>query len=253
MRSLFVRRHRWRRVPVDGKNGHRCGMLSLIALLIVSLSACQSINPSESLVSTELSQAEIAQLTRQHEMLIASRNEFVASGGLGIWTDDESISARIVWQQTADALQLTLEGPLGLGTVQLANTAGVARLTRGDKVLARGSRVDDVLQQGLGLQAPVPLGQLAHWIRGLPGEGTNLKRDEQGKLSSLMFTDEQGWHWQARFRRYADWDGAQVPSLITASGGPYTVRLLLKDWQYVTTTVVPETPESNNRLSIPGR
>ncbi len=223
-----------------------------VLILPFMLGACQSVAPPQQ-QGSELDESTLKLLTRRHEALLESRDNFKVSGGLGIWTDEETLSARINWLQTPQALHLTLEGPLGVGTMQLEDSAGSATLSRGERLLARGASADTVLQQGLGLAAPVPLQELAFWIRGLPGNASQVMRDEEGKLSSLRFTDEQGTHWQARFRRYADWDGVAVPSLITASGGPYSVRVLLKNWAHVTTTVVPETPESNNRLPIPGR
>ena len=227
---------------------------SLLAALILPLmlGACQSM---EQPAGQDLAPGEeaIKVLADRHEAQVNARDTFEVSGGLGIWTDDESLSARITWLQAPETLHLKLEGPLGFGTMQLEDAAGLATLSRGGQTIAQGGNADTVLQQGLGLAAPVPVHELASWIRGLPGNASRVKRDAQGKLSSLQFTDEQGTYWQARFRRYTDWEGVPVPSLITASGGPYSVRVLLKNWGYATTTVVPETPESNNRLPIPGR
>ena len=178
---------------------------------------------------------------------------FSFSGGLGIWTDEQSVSARISWLQVDDQLDVSLAGPLGIGNAKLDSKSGSAVLSRGGRVVAQGPSVDRVLQQGLGLQAPVPLEQLQDWVRGLPGNAKSIVRDEQSKLSSLRFTDEHGTRWQARFLRYSDLDGLEVPSLIVASGGPYSVRLVLKNWQKVTDLVVPEKLQSNTRLAIPSR
>lgn len=228
----------------------------ILLIMVVALGGCQNIDRQTrtGAGATDVREADrLRQLTQAHEALLELRNEFSVGGGLGLWTDEQSLSARILWQQTPDALDLALEGPMGLGKMHLLEADGLAVLTRGEQLVAQGARADQVLQQGLGLQAPVPLQQLMFWIRGLPGDAVSAKRDKQGKLSSLQFKDEQGIHWQARFRRYENWDGAQVPSLITASGGPYSVRVVLKNWQYLTSITAPDTPKSNNRLPIPGR
>ncbi len=228
------------------------GSLAAVMSLSLLLGACQSVTQPAG-QNTDQNASTRQALAQRHEAMLAERDEFRVDGGLGIWTDEENLSARLLWEQTPQVLHLTLEGPLGLGTMQLADTEGMATLHRGNRLLSRGRSADTVLQQGLGLTAPVPLNELAFWVRGLPGNASRIMRDDEGKLSSLQFTDEQGTRWQARFRRYDNWDGVAVPALITASGGPYSVRLLLKNWSYVTKTVVSETPESNNRLSIPGR
>lgn len=228
--------------------------IAVVALLTASLSVitgCQSgVQSDARLVDDGLS---IEERARQHAAGLNARQSFQVGGGLGIWTDEETLSARINWLQRPGFLDLTLDGPLGTGTIQLLDEGTEARLERGRKVLARGPSADLVLQQGLGLAAPVPVGELAYWIRGLAGNAARTALDDQGKLSSLQFTDARGTLWNARFRRYVVWDGASVPALITATGGPYNVRLVLKNWRYPTTTVDPETRESNNRLPIPGR
>ncbi|MFK7857281.1 MAG: lipoprotein insertase outer membrane protein LolB [Granulosicoccus sp.] len=198
----------------------------------------------------------------------AERNErlkaltdFAFSGGLGIWTDDQSVSARVQWRQSAESLTVRLAGPMGIGNMELVYTGGVATLSRAGRVIASGPRVDEVLQSGLGLAVPVPVEQLKSWVLGLRGDATSVVADEQGKLVSLRFTDGQDTRWQARFLRYADLDGVDVPALITASGGEYSVRLVLKNWQQTAhspvsgdkTVIEPVKKPSNTRLAIPGR
>ncbi len=226
-----------------------------MACVIFVLSGCQSLE-EPALDNDSAGRAErdkLAALIHQREAALDARNTFQVDGGLGIWSDTESISARLDWQQSSDGLNLTLAGPLGMGTLQLIDDGTLVILRRGDKSVAQGQVADSVLQQGLGLAAPVPVSELGFWIRGLPGNATAVVRDNEGRLSSLRYLDTQGTHWQARFRRYSSWDGLDIPSLITASGGPYSVRLRLKDWQYAATTSTPAKPESNNRLPIPGR
>ncbi|NND91056.1 MAG: outer membrane lipoprotein LolB [Granulosicoccus sp.] len=234
----------------------RLSSVGAMLLLSVLLGACQSLddvdNPGEGALSTG-GEARYAELVRQRDARLAGLDSFQVEGGLGIWTDQESMSARMTWQQVADHLDLTLTGPLSMGTLRMRHDHGLAVLTRGNRRVASGPSADKVLQRGLSLDAPVPIGQLGSWIRGLPGNATSLERDAQGKLTSLRFIDRQGTRWQANFRRYSPWDDVDLPTLITASGGPYSVRLVLKNWQLAATTVVPETSESNNRLPIPGR
>ncbi len=208
-----------------------------------TLAACVTPQPqSDDRLDPELRQQRIEALT-----------QFSFRGGLGIWTDEQSISARIRWQQSNDQLDVNLTGPLGIGDMQLVNLSDNAVLKRSGTVVSQGPSVDRVLQRGLGLTAPVPVKELQDWVRGLPGSAKSVVRDAQGKLSSVRFKDEQGTNWQARFLRYSDLDGLAVPSLITASGGPYSVRLVLKDWQLDTDSVVPPRQQSNTRLAIPTR
>lgn len=221
------------------------GLLVMTGLL----SGCQSVVQNAAVQANESSVTQ--RVVEQREARLAALDSYAFSGGLGIWTDNESISARMNWQQFPDSLQIDLSGPLGLGDMRLSDSGMQAVLTRGNRTVASGKSADIVLQQGLELAAPVPLQQLGFWVRGLPGKGTAIKRDTAGKLVSLRFLDQQGTRWQARFKKYTEFNGLSVPALITASGGPYSVRVLLKNWQTASGSVVPEVQESNKRLPIP--
>lgn len=224
-----------------------CWRYTLCCLLLL-ISACQSV-PSDDAQGVIASDADIA----AREAVLLDMDSFSLSGGLGVWTDEESISAKIDWQQAPNNLVLKLSGPLGLGGMTLLDDGQAVTLHRGNRLLATGDSTDVVLQNGLGLLAPVPLEQIRLWVRGLPGAAISVVRDAQGRLSSLSFKDKQGTSWQARFLRYTKLEEVSVPSLITASGGPYSVRLRLKNWQLMPISVVPELLESNNRLAIPSR
>lgn len=208
---------------------------------IMSLSACASL-PEIAPVDSAERQAKLAALT-----------EFSFDGGLGVWTDEQSVSARIQWQQSDDRLDVQLTGPLGIGDIKLVDTGDNATVSRGGKVISAGPSIDKLLQDTLGLTAPVPVQQLKRWVIGVPGNATSFVADAQDKLSSLRFTDDQGTRWQARFLRYTNLDGLELPSLITASGGPYSVRLLLKNWRPTVHSDVQPQKGSNTRLAIPTR
>jgi outer membrane lipoprotein LolB len=227
----------------------------VMGLLSFLLAGCQSVADATGARTAAVTATEqrMAGQIRAREDRLLERQAFQVQGGLGIWTDEESVSARVLWQQDADQLNLTLTGPLGMGTLELVSTAAGASITRGDTLLATGRSPDDTLRRVLALAAPVPVGELAFWIRGLPGNANSVARDTQGRLLSLRYVDDEGTSWHARFRRYSSWDGVQVPALITASGGDYSVRLVLKDWLYPTPSAAPEKVGPYIRLPIPGR
>lgn len=215
------------------------------ALVAGLLSAC--VTPQ-----TPAEPASVGAIAERQQKLQAL-GEFSFSGGMGIWTDDESISARIRWQQVQDRLTVDLTGPLGVGDFQLQSDDEGATLTRGDTIVASGESADVVLQRGLSLSAPIPVDQLKLWVVGLPGDATSAQSDSQGKLSSLQFTDGQGTRWQARFLKYTMLDELQVPSLITASGGPYSVRMVLRNWQSTAASDEPAAASPETRLAIPSQ
>ena len=196
-----------------------------LGLLAVVLVGCQPANSVKPVIDDR------EQLIFLREDALASLSGFTVRGGLGIWTDDETISARMAWREAADnSVSLTLVAPLGLGTVELQRDDRGAILTRGNKVIGQGASADQVLQQGLALERPIPLEQMSQWLRGLPGAGQKIQRDDRGRLKSLQYRDSGGLNWRAQFLKYTDLDGLDVPALIFANGGPYNVRLKLRDW-----------------------
>ena len=234
----------------------------LVALALIGCQPATSIKPV-----VDDSEQQIV----LREAALSSLPGFTVRGGLGIWTDDETISARMAWREAADdSVSLTLVAPLGLGTILLQRDDRGAILTRGNKVIGQGASADHVLQQGLALERPIPLEQMSQWLRGLPGAGQKIQRDDRGRLESLEYRDSGGLNWRARFLKYTDLDGLDVPALIFANGGPYNVRLKLRDWLLASSDQIStqestrestqqSTQQSTNngklprRLAIPGQ
>ncbi|MEE9319074.1 MAG: lipoprotein insertase outer membrane protein LolB [Granulosicoccus sp.] len=197
------------------------------AALSLALFGCQSAAVVDKPETSSL-EARVAARVAALEAL----NNFEVRGGLGIWTDNESITARLKWRQHDDALDIDIIAPLGLGKVNLRRDANTALLSRGSEVVMAGDSAGQLLQQALGLAAPVPIDQMTRWLRGLPGEADSFKLDNQGRLDSLVWTDNTGLRWRARVLRYTGFEGMTIPALITAKGGPYNLRLVLKEWLF---------------------
>jgi len=185
-------------------------------------------------------------------------NAFNVTGGLGVWTDEESISTRIQWQQVADDFDLTIRLPAGLRTVQVTRKDGLASVRNGSTQPVVGYSAGVLMQQALGLGIAVPIEQMALWIKGVPGDAASeVKYDDLGRLASMEYRDDQRTRWRAKILKYTTHENVYVPATILATGGPYTVRLTLKNWskpsvldQQVT---VPEPQPSKGRLTVPGR
>lgn len=174
--------------------------------------------------------ARVAALASARDTKLRAFERFRVRGSLGVLTEETSLVARIDWRQTPSALSLRLEGPFGFGAARLDDAEGVATFRRGDAPPLVDVSADRVLQRALGLEVPVPLGQLALWLRGLPGEAEEVRRDSAGRLETLRWSDASGTLWRARVRRYTTFEDLELPSLLTASGGGQHLRLALRDW-----------------------
>ncbi len=192
---------------------------------------------------------------------LQERTDWSVRGSLGISTDPgssvprQNINASVFWAQNHNNdLEVVLRGPLGIGEIVLQGSNQGASLRRGNST-ATGRDPSLLVQQSLGLAVPVPLDELSSWMRGLPGTATELTYDTMGRLLSLVYTDATDVTWRARILRYTRSDALQVPSLITAEGGPYNVRLVLKEWKLVPADPIDYPVENipKGRLIIPGR
>ena len=183
-------------------------------------------------------------------------NAFRVTGGLGVWTDDESISTRVVWQQLAEDFDILIRLPAGLSSVRVTQKDGQAMVRNGSAEPVTGSSASRLLQQALGLGAAVPIEQMSLWIKGVPGErAEKVKYDEQGRLASMEYVDEQNTRWRAKVLKYTTFENAYFPATILATGGPYNVRLVLKEWSLKLDDMVSNNRRvsATGRLKVPGR
>ncbi|MEE9334366.1 MAG: lipoprotein insertase outer membrane protein LolB [Granulosicoccaceae bacterium] len=188
----------------------------------------------------------------QNRVSSATLTHFEVSGGLGIWTDKENISTRMHWQQRADDFSFDLTAPLGSASLRVDQRDNRTTVTRGNAVVASSADPGIALQQALGLSVPVPVSQIAQWLKGQPGDADTTTFNDAGLLQSLRYTDQSGISWNAVIRKRKVFQDAQVPALITATGGPYNVRIVLKTWQSLKSEPTEGTPiKSPTRLVIP--
>ncbi len=184
----------------------------------------------------------------------ATLSHFAVSGGLGIWTAEQNISSRMRWQQQGEDFFFNLTAPLGMASIKLDHQEQTTTVSRGDVVVARSADPGVALQQALGLTIPVPVDQIAQWLKGQPGSANDTEYDDAGLLRSLRYIDQTGTRWDAVVRNRTSFQGARVPALITATGGPYQVRIVLKDWQAIDEKQQSESVETTKkRLSIPAQ
>ena len=186
---------------------------------------------------------------------------FRVNGGLGVWTDEESISTRIQWQQAGDAFDLLIQLPAGLSSIRVNQQDGLATLVNGGASPVTGNSASILLSQALKLSVAVPLEQMSQWIKGLPGQqAQSVKYDAQGRLESMTYVDGTNTQWRAKVLKYGQFNNSIVPATILATGGPYTIRLVLKEWHadlkgdgLTGGQIGTASKSGSDRLKVPGR
>lgn len=193
------------------------------------------------------------------DVRLQALDDFTVSGSLGFWDDTQNATSSVVWNEREGLRDILLAGPLGIGRMQLVESAEGVALARGDAPVVTGVDAGAMLGMALGLGAAVPLDAVSDWIRGLPGpNATRVQRDESGRLLELSWTDDAGVLWRASVRRYLTVDGLDLPRLLTARSTAGNLRLVLSDWLLDTSSDTAEEPDSPasegaTRLGIPGR
>ena len=216
---------------------------ALVAMLLV-LTACNTINPADQ-------QKPLARAAS-----LEALQTFRVTGGLGVWSSKESISTRVDWQQNNDDFNVQVTAPAGLTSVRVIQQGDTALVQRQGDQPVYGSSAAQLLQQVLAIPVSIPIEQMSLWIRGLPGDAEKARYDKAGRLTSMEYRDSQGTLWFARVSKYTNYKSHQVPGLISASGGLFNVRLVLKSWGELNTDIQGQetnSAKSTGRLAIPGK
>ncbi|GEM_PF-102997 len=135
-------------------------------------------------------------------------------------------SGSLDWNQTGDRYVFVLRAPITGKTVRLEGGPDGAVLSGLDKTPLQGRDAESVLSEQFGWH--VPVAQLAYWVRGLraPGAPARLTFGADGLPATL---DQDGWRIE-----YRDWYADRTPPMprkVFASRDPYSVRVLIEQWQ----------------------
>ena len=141
---------------------------------------------------------------------------------------ERKFSANVYWQQTADAYQVMLFGPLGFNAVNLDGDSSVAHLKDSHGHVYTAENPELLMQQQLGWS--LPISSLYYWVRGLPAPGliTQVLYDEFHRIDIL---EQQGW--QIHYLAYRRVQGLELPQDITFTRDKYYLHVTIEgdSWQ----------------------
>lgn len=234
----------------------------VLILTVLLLSACGA-QPVKDVSDIGAADARKLELNAKR-IALENLTAFRVMGGLGIWTEKESIATRVDWRQlNTNDFNVLVRLPAGISSARVVKQSGVSSVQIGSAEPVKGESASQLLQQSLGLSVAVPLEQLSLWIKGLPGDQAELVTyDEQNRLLTMSYRDTEGTLWRAKVLKYTSFEKLQVPALIIAKGGPYNLRLILKQWSALPAdsnlslaTEQSSTPpkKASSRLKVPGR
>jgi len=206
-----------------------------IFALSLSLSGC-AIKPSAEQTLPVLSVSE-------REAKLAAFTPWRANGAIALESPEQGkFNASFSWAVNKQGFDIKLFGPLGIQAVQLTQSPDGAQLIDRSGELSAGS-AEQLLQDATGFK--VPISELQRWAVGLPGNTTDLRRDQFGRLASMV-VEENAIKWNVNYSRYTVVGDIDLPKVVNIEGDGIKINLSFKKW------VQTKQPDGNGRLRIPG-
>lgn len=161
------------------------------------------------------------------EARIESLDTWQLAGKAGLRTPEDSTSANLDWSQHPHYYRLLISGPFGGGRTTLEGREGRFSLTTSEGRF-EAETPEALMEQQLGWS--LPLGALSDWIRGLPGDASDyrLEEDELGFPARL---EQDGW--KVDYRDWLHTDGLWLPRRLVMTYGDLRVTLVVNDWRPV--------------------
>lgn len=143
-----------------------------------------------------------------------------AQGRIAFANANNNHSANLDWQQQGYSYHLQIFGPLGQGSARLEGQPFKVTLTTSDGQEVQAASPEQLLIENTAWE--LPLSNMVYWIRGIPAPGVFLQVNSQ-----TIF--QNGW--RVEWRRFAQVDEYQLPSLLVVEKDQLSFRLAINKWQ----------------------
>lgn len=165
------------------------------------------------------------QTWEERRMELQQRAVFELRGRLAVAAGEEGFNARLRWKQEGPQSHLALDGPLGVGGVQIAanGEALTVRNSRGEQLDEAAARQE--MAARLGFEPPIE--SLRYWVLGVPDPAhpADVVLDEEQRLARLT---QQGW--EIEYGKYAPTPEGWLPVRMTLKRSDVRVRLVVDAW-----------------------
>ncbi len=166
----------------------------------------------------------IEQPLSSHQQGLSQLESWEISGRIIITLDDESWNANLRWDQQHDRFNISLNAPMGQGSMRLTGAPGRTTLETSDGGFATAPDPETLLYDQFGLE--VPLSALRYWMIGLPTPGYHRQQlDQQGHMVAL-----EQHNWQLRINKYRQYGAYQLPGRLFLKGDEGEVKVAITRW-----------------------
>ncbi|HVW71268.1 MAG TPA: lipoprotein insertase outer membrane protein LolB [Steroidobacteraceae bacterium] len=195
--------------------GRAPGLLGILAVAVIAGCRTVPVHPP--------APSQPWEVTR---LALQARDHFELKGRVAVAAGKDGFNAALRWTQDGPRSQVSLQGPLGAGGVQITADGNDLSI-----VTSHGDRLDsDAARAELGsrLGFDPPLGSLRYWIQGVPDPASPSQEtlDSQQRLQTLQ---QNGW--QIDYTAYAPAAGGSwLPSRLTVQTSGVRVRVIVDGW-----------------------
>jgi outer membrane lipoprotein LolB len=157
---------------------------------------------------------------------LQSRDHFGLKGRVAVAAGKDGFNASLRWTQAGTRSQVSLEGPLGAGGVQITADGDALSIVtaHGDHLDSDAARAE--LSSRLGFDPP--LNSLRYWIQGVPDPTAPAKEKVDPQQQRLQSLQQSGW--QIEYTGYMPSGGVSLPSRMTIQREGVRVRLVVDGW-----------------------
>lgn len=155
---------------------------------------------------------------------LTTLEEWNASGRIAVAAAGSGGSGSFEWRQRGERSEVRIQGPVGIGGLNLKLDGETVRLESSDGRRLEADAAWAELEARLGVR--VPARNLRYWLLGIPAPGEFTWLPVAPPLATL----EQA-AWRIAYERFGDSGGARLPTRLTATSGGSRVRLVVDRWQ----------------------
>lgn len=159
---------------------------------------------------------------------LQARDHFGLKGRVAVAAGKDGFSAGLRWIQEGTRSRVSLEGPLGVGAVQITADGDNLNIvnSHGDHLDSDAAHAD--LAARLGFDPP--LASLRYWILGVPDPAMPAKESVDPQQQRLQSLQQDGW--QIDYGSYTSDGGGPVslPAKMTVRREGVRVRLIVDGW-----------------------
>lgn len=164
---------------------------------------------------------------QKHVAQLDEINAWDIQGAVSIRQGARANMANLLWSQKGrQNYNISLFGPLGMGTIKIIGRADIAILLRSNKPGVTAASPELLMQKQLGWRLPVS--NLYYWVRGLPTPNiaASTQLDDRNRLIHL---NQAGWAIQ--YSGYKVVNNVELPTRIDLSNPRLQIRIVIRQWQ----------------------